>query len=192
MPSKNVSGYNVLNFPPLLAGYKYKRAWNTNIMSTLTGWETRTSLREDIVKALSVTIELDEYDEIMALKKILFFSLNKSYAVPLWHYKTTATGATGTTISMDTRYIELEAGDQVLLTDGVWNNYEKQEVASLNDTSVTTSTTISGGWSSGVSVYPLLISQVDDLQAITPGVGNNIDIISIKMDFTETFRLEET
>jgi len=191
MPSKNVSGYNVLNFPPILKGYRYKRRWTTNVMSTLDGDETRTNINEDIVKSLQCTILLEDYEEIMALKKILYFSLNKSYAVPLWHYRMTATSVAGTNITTDTTDVELEAGDSVLLTDRTWNNYEKQVVDSVSDSSITTTTTCSGGWGNGTTVYPLLIAEVDDVQSVAPGFGNNIDLMTISMQFTETFRMGE-
>lgn len=144
--------------------------WITAITEAYDGTERRMSMRQNPRQTISYGFfkggDDNPYtDEPQALEHVMFDSLGRTFAVPVWEDRevlTAAVGATDTVINVNTVGRDFRVGELLLLWRD-WNDTEAQEIESITPTQVTVSTGFIGAFAiNNTVVLPTFLGLAQD------------------------------
>ena len=167
-------------------GIVYRRSFVNSISTSVTGIEQRSVLNTLIRRGLDYSVITRTQEESYYLKGHLRLYQHLVWGVPLWQYDMTLTvAASGTVLNVDsTSYRELVT-DQELILVSDYKTYEVGTIYDWNSTQISLDSSIAVAWPIGTKVYPVLRSEMSNIQEFTFVYKH---LLGIDISFVESFR----
>jgi len=167
-----------LFFPPNWeSSFFFRKIWNTGIIRTKTGIETRSALFTFPRKSLRFSFLFVTTNESNRLKRYLYQNLHKIWSVPYWNDASELTSpafASQNILPVDTQHRNFEVGGLCVILSSL-DLYEVGEIKSFDATSITLVDNLTSFWGTGVMAYPLLkctMLPTQDLSYVTDSIAN--------------------
>ena len=144
----------------------FRRKWKTGIQTTITGYETRSSLYTFPKTDLSYKYLTMSQEESMHLLSRLYKNIHRVWGVPIFISETKLTVDAVldqydlVTVSAEFDFFK-EGSQCIILQD--FETYEIGTIASIDGNTISLVDPLSNTWSAGTSVYPILQSTLENI-----------------------------
>ena len=163
----------ILAFEPQV-GPQTEYEWLTSIVESYNGTEQRMQMRDRPRQSITYTyrkgdanVNLEEPypEEPTAFEHVMFDSLGRVFALPVWEDRTvlrSPVAINDTTVNIDTSGLDLQVGQLILLWRD-WNDTEAQEISAVGALTVTVSNPFLQAWAiEDTVVLPTFTAYADD------------------------------
>lgn len=148
--------------PDWASGVTEQLQWRTSLVTAYNGKEQVKSLRGPR-RIYEYTVRLLKKDESALYDQLLFGWSGRMFSVPIWNEGTKlvdAATAGALTLTLDTRFLSLNVGANVILFRSAVD-YETVQVDAFDDASITLRTVLAADWPAGSRVYPMMTGALE-------------------------------
>lgn len=140
--------------------------WKTDVMGSRSGAEQRVAQRQSPRRFFEGSFLLEGAARGM-FDAFMVANAGAEFAIPLWHAQGIVESATGNTLMFDTRNLEFQLQNVVLLRNLVTGEMTCSHVEAMSDGSLQLAANFdSTKWGRGTLVYPMRMSVIEDPSSV--------------------------